>query len=589
VPDAPWARVLREYALLADGERGALLGPHGEIVWMCAPRWDSDAVFTTLLGGEGNYVVTPVDPTYVWGGYYEEDSLIWRTRWVTSEGAVECREALALPADDHRLVLLRRIEALDRQANVRLVLNPRAEFGRKKLRSLRRTDERVWTGRTGDLHVRWSGAPRVQESDKGLETEVSVPSGDHLDLVLEVSDQPLPEHPVDPDTAWEATRTAWRARVPRLGPVVGERDARHAYTVLSGLTSTSGGMVAAATTSLPERADAGRNYDYRFCWIRDQCYAGRAVAADGAHPLLDDALRFVTERVLEDGPGLRPAYTNRGGRVPAEREVGHLIGYPGGGNTIGNKIDGQFQLDAFGEALLLLGAGARHDRLDSHHWHAVEVLVESIRKRGGEPDAGIWELADRRWAHSRLICAAGLRAVAASAPASQASTWASLADELVASASEDCLHPTGRWQRAPDDERVDAALLLPAIRGGVAPDDPRSQATLDAVLADLVQDDFVYRFRHDARPLEDAEGAFLLCGFFAALAMHQAGEPVTARAFYERSRAGCGPPGLFSEEYDVRQRQLRGNLPQAFVHALMLEASVRLARPWSDEHDRPEE
>jgi GH15 family glucan-1,4-alpha-glucosidase len=429
----------------------------------------------------------------------------------------------------------------------------------------------------------------VRETDRGLETEVSVPSGEHLDLVLEISDQPLPDGLVDPDTAWEATVTAWADRVPAFGAVIGERDARHAYTVLSGLTSSSGGMVAAATTSLPERADAGRNYDYRFCWIRDQCYAGRAVAAAGPHPLLDDALRFVTERVLDDGPGLRPAYTNRGGEVPPERELPHLTGYPGGGHTIGNKIDQQFQLDAFGEALLLLAAGARRDRLDSDHWKAVEVLVESIRQRGGEPDAGIWELEDRRWAHSRLICASGLRAVAASAPANQSAGWASLADELVASASEDCLHPTGRWQRAADDDRVDAALLLPAIRGGVTPDDPRSQATLAAVRAELVQDDFVYRFRHDARPLEEAEGAFLLCGFFAALAMHQVGELVTARAFYERSRAACGPPGLFSEEYDVRQRQLRGNLPQAFVHALMLEASVRLARPWSDEHQRPEE
>jgi GH15 family glucan-1,4-alpha-glucosidase len=502
---------------------------------------------------------------------------------------VECREALALPADDHRLVLLRRIEALERPANLRLRLDARAEFGRKRLRSLRRSDRDVWTGRSGDLHVRWSGAPDVEVTDGVLETEVSLPKGSSLDLVLEISDERLPDDPVDADRAWEATATAWRARVPKLGPVVGERDARHAYTVLSGLTSTSGGMVAAATTSLPERADTGRNYDYRFCWIRDQCYAGRAVAADGPHPLLDAAISFVTDRVLADGPGLRPAYTNRGGLVPPERQVAQLTGYPGGGNTVGNKIDRQFQLDAFGEVLLLLAAGARRDRLDSEHWRAAEVAVDAIRQRSGEPDAGIWELDDRRWAHSRLICASGLRAIAAAAPPNQAAEWAAMADELVASAARDCLHPTGRWQRAPQDERVDAALLLPAIRGGVAPDDPRSRATLAAVREDLVRDDFVYRFRHDARPLHQAEGAFLLCGFFAALAMHQVGEPVTARAFYERSRAACGPPGLFSEEYDVRQRQLRGNLPQAFVHALMLEASVRLARPWTHEHDTPEE
>jgi alpha,alpha-trehalase len=347
-------------------------------------------------------------------------------------------------------------------------------------------------------------------------------------------------------------------------------------------------MVAAATTALPERSEAGRNYDYRYCWIRDQSYAGRAMAADGAHPLLDSAIGFVSERLLADGPALRPAYTVSGGLVPAEREVPRVVGYPGGGTTVGNDIDRQFQLDAFGEALLLLAAGARHDRLDSSHWRAVEVAVEAVRVQGDDPGAGIWETGTRHWTHSRLCCAAGLRAVAAVAPRPQAAAWASLADEMVTRATRDSLHPSGRWQRAPDDDRVDASLLLPVIRGALPADDPRSRATLQAVLSDLVRDDFVYRFRHDARPLDEAEGAFLLCGFVAALATHQVGDSSTARAFYERSRSACGPAGLFSEEYDVRQRQQRGNLPQAFVHALMFESSVRLARPWVDEQHLPQ-
>jgi GH15 family glucan-1,4-alpha-glucosidase len=157
-----------------------------------------------------------------------------------------------------------------------------------------------------------------------------------------------------------------------------------------------------------------------------------------------------------------------------------------------------------------------------------------------------------------------------------------LADAIVAETSRDCLHPSGRWQRSPSDEKVDAALLLPAIRGAVPASDPRSLATLEAVRAELTEVGFVYRFRHDHRPLHDAEGAFLLCGFFMALADQQQGNVVQARAWFERSRAACGPAGLYSEEYDVIQRQLRGNLPQAFVHALMLEAASRLSRPWTD-------
>ena len=571
--------MLREYAVLADGERGALVGPRGDIVWLCAPRWDSDALFSGLIGGRGEYVVTPVDPWYVWGGYYEEGSLIWRSRWVTADGAVECREALALPGDPHTLVLLRRVEAVDREAHLRVRLDPRAGFGRRRLREVRH-DGTTWTGRVGDLHLRFTGAAEAVVEDGVLELELSLPAGACHDLVLEVSDRPLGKDRVDADRAWQATAEQWQERVPDLESSVGGRDVRHAYAVLSGLTAGSGGMVAAVTTSLPERARAGRNYDYRYCWIRDQCYAGRAVAADGPHPLLDSALQFVGDRLREDGSALRPAYTADGGRVPGERAVPSLKGYPGGGNCVGNHIDKQFQLDTFGEALLLFAAAGRHDRIDASGWQAVEAAVRAIEERGDEPDAGIWELDDQHWTHSRLICAAGLRAVAALAPPRQSASWASLADQVVARTTQDSVHPSGRWQRSRKDPGVDAALLLPALRGAVPAQDPRTVATLEAVLDELVTDGYVYRFRHDARALAESEGAFQLCGFLVALALHQQGREVEARAFFERSRAACGPPGLFSEEYDVDQRQLRGNLPQAFVHALMLETSVRLARPW---------
>ena len=136
------------------------------------------------------------------------------------------------------------------------------------------------------------------------------------------------------------------------------------------------------------------------------------------------------------------------------------------------------------------------------------------------------------------------------------------------------MHAEGRWQRSPTDQQVDASLLLPAIRGGIPPDDPRSLATLKAVARDLTQDGYCYRFRPDQRPLGEAEGAFLLCGFLMALAWSQQGDVVRAARWFERNRAACGPAGLVSEEFDVRQRQLRGNLPQAFVHAALLESAT---------------
>jgi GH15 family glucan-1,4-alpha-glucosidase len=139
------------------------------------------------------------------------------------------------------------------------------------------------------------------------------------------------------------------------------------------------------------------------------------------------------------------------------------------------------------------------------------------------------------------------------------------------------VHTSGRWQRAPDDPRLDASLLLPALRGAVPVDDPRTKATLAGYLDELTGDGYAYRYRHDDRPLHDAEGSFLLCGFLASLSLHQQGDRVEARAWHERTAAACGPAQLFSEEYDARQHQMRGNLAQAFVHALMIESAARLA------------
>jgi GH15 family glucan-1,4-alpha-glucosidase len=564
---------LRQYALLADGERGALVGPRGDIAFLCAPRWHDDAVFSSLLGGRGEYAVTPADARSVWGGHYEQDTLIWRSRWVTTSSEIESREALAFPGETDRVVLLRRVEAMAGDAHVRVTLDCRAEFGSRPM-TVRRRETGVWEGHTGPLAYRWSGVPgHARLEDGRLVLDLVVPAGQHHDLVLEVSPRTLPTGLPDAARAWERTERAWRAAAPRVESSAAPGDARHSWAVLRGLTSQDGGMVAAATTSLPERAEHGRNYDYRYAWIRDQCYAGQAAAVAGAHDLLDAAVRFVAERVLADGPELRPAYTVTGDLVPDERRL-RLPGYPGGPVQVGNRVSQQFQLDVLGEALLLFGAADRLDRLKSDARDAVDLLVTAIEKRHMEADAGIWELDDRRWAHSRLMCAAGLRAVATwRAPESADRT--DLADRLVSSVEQDCLHPSGRWQRSPEDPLVDASLLLPGIRGAVPLDDPRHVRTWRAVLEDLTDDGYVYRFRHDPdSPLHAAEGAFVLSGFHLALACLGQGRVTEAVRWFERNRGALGPPGLFAEEFDVVQRQLRGNLPQAFVHALLLEAAV---------------
>ena len=568
---------LREYAIVADGERGIVVGPQGEMVWLCFPHWHSPAVFASLVGGGGGYQVAPVG-SYVWGGRYEAGGLIWRSRWVTVDGVVESREALGLPGRPDRCTILRRITAQD-DARMRVVLAVRNDFGRRGVRDLQRADG-CWRGEVGGFRFCWSGAEGATVVDDGphhdLELELRLAGGERHDLVLTLSTGD-PGEPEDADAAWAATEEGWRRHRSAGRGLIADRDVDHAHSVLAGMTSNSGAMVAAATLGLPERAEKGRNYDYRYAWIRDQSIVGVAVA-HGANPdLLDHAVAFVSERLHADGAQLAPAYTVTGEPVPDEHEL-QLPGYPGGADVVGNAVNSQFQLDAFGEALQLLATADEQDRLGAKGWAAVEIAVRAIADRWEEPDAGIWELPPDRWTESRLSCAAGLRA-AARRPAARraAASWEALADTLVADAAHNGLHPSGRWQRSPTDTRVDAALLLPALRGVLTPDDSRTGATLRAVLEDLTENGYAFRFRHGDQPLHRAEGAFLLCGFLVSLSLLDQGDVVGAARWFERNRAACGPPGLFTEEFDVRQRQLRGNLPQAFVHAFLIECAQRLS------------
>jgi alpha,alpha-trehalase len=572
-PGAGSPHVLREYALLADGERGALIGPRGDISWLCLPGWHDDPVFADLLGGPGKYSVTPTG-RHVWGGSYEPATLIWRSRWIVDDGStVECREALARPADPRNAVVLRRVRAVSGTARVGVVLDlgtgtdPAAEVHRHA---------GTWTGRSGALRWRWTGAGGARADSTGvLRTELVVAEGDAVDLVLEIGlDEP--GGAPDPDRLWTATATSWDEGVPDLAAGPASRDAQHAYAVLRGLTGSTGGMVAAATMGLPERARAHRAYDYRYVWLRDQAYAGLAAAAHGPLPALHDAVRFATARLLEDGDRIRPAYRVDGGPVPDEHDL-DLPGYPGGTPRAGNWVNRQFQLDAVGELLQLFAAAARHDCLDADGWRAAQVALDVVEKRWDAPDAGIWELEDDWWTHSRLAAVAGLRRIAEVAPGpGDAGRAAALADGILAETGRRCLSPQGWWQRSPSVPGVDASLLLPPVRGALPAGDPRTGATLAAVRDQLTQDGYVYRFRPGPAPLGEAEGAFLLCGFVLALAEHEAGDEVAAYRAFERTRAACGTPGLLAEEWDVRQRQLRGNLPQAFVHALLLECAASL-------------
>lgn len=571
-------RALRDYAFLADGWRGALLDPDGGVAWLCFPTYADGAVFAGLLGGRGTFRLSP-HMRHVTGGYYEDGTLIWHQRWVTDDGIVESCDALAYPGERNRCVLLRRVRALDRDSVLGCTLEVAPDYGRRAGGSWRRAAD-GWRLDAEGLTARLSGTmDRAQSSEGFLHVDLRLPAGATADLVLELQ-SPSRElaAPPEPDQLWQQTRRAWAAAVPRCAEIPARRDVRQSIAILRGMTDSGGATVAAATTALPERAEAGRNYDYRFAWVRDVAFIGHAGAAvPGAEDMLSDAVRWISARLLEDGPKTRPAYCCDGKPVPDPERLG-LPGYPGGSDVIGNRAAQQFQLDLFGEALVLFALAARKDLLDADGWRAAEVAFRTIETNSDTLDAGIWEIEPARcWTHSRLIAVAGLKAIVEqSAPARWRTEALGLADHLLSKADATALHASGRWQRAPDDPRVDASLLLSEVRGALEPSDPRSVATRAAILADLCDDDFLYRFAEEGEPLGQAEGAFLVCNFWMALAYLGEGDARRGAQWFERTRTACGGSGLFSEEYDVAQRQLRGNLPQAFVHALLIETAGRL-------------
>lgn len=471
-PLAP-PQALRDYAFLADGYRGAIIGPRGDVSWLCAPRWDSAAVLSNLVGGRGCYAVSPAG-TYVWGGYYEPGSLIWRSRWTTTDGRIESREALAVPSDPHTLTLLRRVENIDgASARIDVQLDLHARFGAEPS-EVHSDGHGRWSITTGDLHCRWtSGVGARQDADGMLHLSLTLAAGEQHDLVLEISDRSLGS-PGEPDRLWSETQNYWRQNVPEFSESAAPRDSRLAYAVLRGLTAPGGGMVAAATLGLPERAEEGKNYDYRYVWLRDQAYAGLAVSVLEPLPLLDEAVVFTTARVLEHGDQLAPAYRLDGSLPPSEQNL-DLPGYPGGAVVTGNWVRGQFQLDAMGELLELYAAAGRHGHLSTDDDRAVSTIVKTIASRWTEPDAGVWELEDDWWIQSRLASVAGLRVAARDVPGTDTAHLLSLADAIMAETSKRGLGPDGAWKRAPDRPGVDASLLLAPVRGALPAADPRSR------------------------------------------------------------------------------------------------------------------
>ncbi|MEW6250808.1 MAG: trehalose-phosphatase [Planctomycetota bacterium] len=580
---------IERYALLSDQRTIALVGPGARIDWLCLPRLDSGAVFAYLLGGPsaGYFEIRPADAgARPRRQEYLGDTFVLRTEWpgLSVIDYLDCSRGRAYQRAG-RSDLVRVVEGRGR---VRITFAPRLDFGRIHTRLRGCADGIEVEGALDPLVLRAPGVRWQFEEEAGHQTAFA-----ELDLsgplVLELR---YGTASAAPDRLPEVARrelnqrfwSSWAdtLRLPHLA-----RDlVRRSALVLKALSyGPSGAIAAAATTSLPEHAGGVRNWDYRFCWPRDAAMAAAALLRLGA---TGPALRFLDWMLgildrAEPPAMLSPVYTVTGGHLGPEGEIGNLAGYRGSRPVrIGNAAAQQLQLDVFGPiAELLADLADTGAALSSEHWRLMTSMVAAVAARWRDPDHGIWEVRRPRQhhVHSKVLCWQTVdRALRLAAYLGQRRPeWEALAATIKADVLEHGWHaPANAFCATYEGGEPDASALAVGLSGLLPPSDPRFLTTIEYVERELGVDGTVYRYRLDDG-LPGFEGGFQLCTTWLIEAYELAGRREHARRLFERYVAVAGPAGMYSEEYDPRQRLALGNYPQAYSHLGLINAAVRLS------------
>lgn len=582
---------IERHTLLSDQRAAALLDTRGRVVWMCAPRIDSPAVFGDLVGAgsAGSFDVAPQDRHTPGDVSYIGDTLLARTRWPGLEVIDYLDCSAGRPYQRAGRTDLVRVVAGARRAAVRFA--PRLDFGRLATRLALRPGGVVVEGTPDPISLTAPGVAWTLRDEDRHQVAHAVLEPRAVPYVLELR---FGSESVAPDPTPEAGRrdqterfwTSW-ARSLRTPELARDLVVRSALTLKALSHGPTGAIAAAATTSLPETIGGVRNWDYRFCWPRDACMAARSLLRlgnTGVGLRLLDWLLGVLERV--DSPErLRPIYTVSGRDLPPEAEISELAGYAGSRPVrISNGAARQVQLDVFGPIVDLIAALAEAGApLTPEHWRLTCAMVGAIAARWREPDAGIWEVrtAGRRHTHSAAMCWFGVHRAVRVAQAFRGEAppeWLALAGEI----RDDVLrfgwsNSLGAFGAGYDLEEPDAATLLIGLTGLLPPDDPRWLATLETVRARLAEGACVRRYDYDDG-LPGREGGFLLCTGWLIQALAAAGRLEEARGLFEGLCRSAGPSGLLPEQVAQGPGGAGlGNHPQAYSHVAVIDSAVALA------------
>jgi GH15 family glucan-1,4-alpha-glucosidase len=582
---------IETYALIGDTQTAALVGADGSIDWLCVPRFDSGACFAALLGtpDHGRWLLAPEGDVRRRSRRYRDDSLVLETELETGEGTVRIVDFLPVREDVCHVV--RVVEGVDGRVPMRTELVVRFDYATTVpwVRSLDGTLTAI-AGPDG-LALRTP----VETTGRDLTTEArfSVGPGERVPFVLSWHpSHRSPPDPIDAEGALRDTEAWWRAWSERCTYEGPWRDAvvRSLITLKALTYAPTGGIVAAPTTSLPERIGGVRNWDYRYCWVRDATFTLYALLHGGYREEAGAWRDWLLRAVAGDPSRLQILYGIGGERRIPETEAGWLPGYEGSTPVrLGNAAVDQLQLDVFGELMDALHV-ARRSGLppEAAAWALQRHLVEFLESSWREPDEGIWEVRGGRrdFTHSRVMAWVAMdraiKAVERFGLDGPIERWKRVRHEI----HEDvCRHgydpDRGSFVQSYGSPALDASLLLIPLVGFLPPDDPRVVGTVAAVERELVRDGFVLRYAGDEGGVDGlpaGEGAFLPCTCWLADAYSQAGRHEEAERLFERLLAIRNDVGLLSEEYDPAAGRMLGNFPQAFSHVALVNTASNLAR-----------
>ena len=591
---------LEDYALLGDTQTAALVGRDGSIDWLCLPRFDSGACFAALLGDESNgrWLLAPAAGGAATRRSYRESTLVLDTEWDTPEGSVRVTDCM--PPRDRHPDVVRVVRGLRGRVAMRMQLVLRFDYG--SIAPWVRAIDGDLLAIAGPDGVVLDSPVETRGEDLTTVAEFEVSEGEELGFVMTwFPSHESPPRSVEPREAVERTQRWWE-RWSARGTYEGEwREPVHSsLLMLKALTyAPTGGIVAAATTSLPECLGGVRNWDYRYCWLRDATLTLYSLISAGYREEAADWRDWLIRAVAGDPADMQIMYGPAGERRLVELELDWLAGYADSRPVrVGNAAVGQLQLDVYGEVVDALHNATRAGiPPDEEAWRLTQPLLDFLEGAWSEPDEGLWEVRGgrRQFTHSKVMAWVAFDRAVKTAEALErpgpVDRWRRVRDEIHADVCRQGYNADrGAFTQYYGSRDLDASLLMIPLVGFLAPDDERVRGTVAAIERDLLHDGFVRRYesKEQLDGLPPGEGAFLPCTFWLVDNLALQGRRDEARALFERLLALRNDVGMLSEEYDPTAGRLVGNIPQAFSHVGLVNSAMALDQAPGGAHERRE-